>query len=368
MHRSGTSMVTRVLRECGVDLGPDTELLQRAHHNQEGHWENARFIELNDELLAALGGSWHRPPALTPGWEHEPVIEDFVRRARALVREFGLEEPWGWKDPRNSLTIRFWKRVWPELRVVVCVRSPSEAARSLAARDGTSVGAALRLWSTYNRSLLEALRPAERVVTLYDSFFADPEGEVRRLAAALGLRPCGDQLARAAAAVNPFIRNHSDRDGPEVTDAGVRECYERLVAEADPPLEASQAEVSAEARLVAANRLLDESRLNNRELWSQLRARSCELERQAAVIESLRRSRDVEGEELEWRRQVDRAREEELEWRRDVDRARERELARNAEEIARLQNMLTELQATRLWRWGSRYWRLKDRAKGLLRR
>jgi len=66
MHRSGTSMVARLLRDCGLYLGPEEELGFDVR-NGEPHWENVRFVELNDEILNRLGGSWHNPPKFRAG-------------------------------------------------------------------------------------------------------------------------------------------------------------------------------------------------------------------------------------------------------------------------------------------------------------
>ena len=57
MHRSGTSMVARLLQQCGLDLGPTDQLLPPRPDNPEGFWEHAAFVALNDDILTAAGGS-----------------------------------------------------------------------------------------------------------------------------------------------------------------------------------------------------------------------------------------------------------------------------------------------------------------------
>jgi hypothetical protein len=61
-HRSGTSMVTRLLHRCSLDLGPLSELMPAQADNPEGFWEHLGFVALNDELLSELGGAWDLPP------------------------------------------------------------------------------------------------------------------------------------------------------------------------------------------------------------------------------------------------------------------------------------------------------------------
>ena len=53
MHRSGTSALTRVLSLAGASL--PKRLYNETIGNPTGHWEPARMIEINDEMLAALG-------------------------------------------------------------------------------------------------------------------------------------------------------------------------------------------------------------------------------------------------------------------------------------------------------------------------
>ena len=65
VHGSGTSMVTRLLRSCGLDLGPESDLMPPAPDNPDGFWENLSFVEMNDELLNELGGAWDLPPRST---------------------------------------------------------------------------------------------------------------------------------------------------------------------------------------------------------------------------------------------------------------------------------------------------------------
>ena len=56
MHRSGTSLLTRVLDISGCDL-PAT-LVEAHPTNDLGHWEPRKIVFLNDEILASAGSSW----------------------------------------------------------------------------------------------------------------------------------------------------------------------------------------------------------------------------------------------------------------------------------------------------------------------
>ena len=236
MHRSGTSMVARLLNLCGLYLGEPNELPGPLGDNLEGHWENTLFRSLNDRLLAHLGGAWDLPPALASGWEESPDLRWAHEEARHLVERFGAHGPWGWKDPRNSLTLPFWRSVLPDLKVVICLRNPLEVAESLRRRGSFSQAFALHLWLTYNQRALSGVPPRERVVTEYGAYFLDPEGELRRVLGLLGLTVPDGLVEGACTAVHSSLRHNHAVTVPSAEGAApaVVECYEQMLAEAGP--------------------------------------------------------------------------------------------------------------------------------------
>src|SRR5262245_50531861 len=100
MHRSGTSMVTRLLNLCGLNLGPAEHLMESSPDNPEGFWESLPFVRINEELLHSLGGEWDRPPEEMRDWAAAVELAAYRERAANLPAELSLKEPWGWKDPR----------------------------------------------------------------------------------------------------------------------------------------------------------------------------------------------------------------------------------------------------------------------------
>ena len=135
MHRSGTSLLSRLLNRCGLYLGPDADILPAEPSNAEGHWENTRFIGINEALLAQSRCAWNFVRPQDDRWELASCYDSARELAAQLVTTFAGREPWGWKDPRNSLTLPFWQRVIPEVKVVICVRNPLDVAQSLQARN-----------------------------------------------------------------------------------------------------------------------------------------------------------------------------------------------------------------------------------------
>ena len=207
MHRSGTSMVAKLLQVCGVCLGPEEELGYDSS-NGEPHYENVRFVALNDKILNRLGGSWDNPPDFRGGWEHAHDVEAFRSQAKKIIRRFHDQHHWGWKDPRNSLTVPFWRGIIPDLRLVICLRNPLEVAHSLRDRGDLIVTPLFLLWLTYYRELLSATPDEQRVVTHYDSYFLDPIAELQRVTNRIGIQVPADVISRACAHISGDLRHH----------------------------------------------------------------------------------------------------------------------------------------------------------------
>ena len=219
MHRSGTSMVTKILRGGGLYLGDEADLMPALPDNADGFWENVRFVEQNDQILESQGGWWDCPPELADGWTDE-VIRENRSELEALLRAFDGRELWGWKDPRSSLTIELWLKLMPELKVVICLRNPLEVALSLRKRNTFSYALSLRLWHAYNQTLLSLVPADRRIVTHYATYFEEPAGEVARVLAFAGIPLTESTIADGVAATSRSLR-HSHLTMQHMVDARV---------------------------------------------------------------------------------------------------------------------------------------------------
>ena len=71
MHRSGTSLVSRILNLLGVYLGAPHDVSNVGADNPKGYWEHHPIALLNDELLARFGGDGMSPRSFR---RHGPTI------------------------------------------------------------------------------------------------------------------------------------------------------------------------------------------------------------------------------------------------------------------------------------------------------
>jgi hypothetical protein len=188
MTRSGTSLTMRTLNLLGVDLGPEGELLPGPDpSNPKGFWEQDKLKRLNNTILRSMGGRVHEPPPLPIGWQGAPALDELKARARDLMQERFAGSPlWGWKDPRNCLTLPFWQELLPEMSYVVCIRNPLDVAASLAKRGGLSIEKSLGLWQRYVASSIAHTAGGDRIFVFFEDFFDDWELQLARLAHFIG--------------------------------------------------------------------------------------------------------------------------------------------------------------------------------------
>ena len=136
MHRSGTSLVTRLLQELGLHIGDEVQ----------GDYEAIFYLNINDWILKKRGGSWDHPERLKP--LTGKLLEECVAFAKKQIASQvfyhyfdpnkTLPNKWGWKDPRNSLNFPVWNEVYPEARYIHVYRNPVDVAESLRQRVGRS--------------------------------------------------------------------------------------------------------------------------------------------------------------------------------------------------------------------------------------
>lgn len=238
MHRSGTSMIAKLLDSCGLYLGPQNDLIPAATDNPDGFWENAHFVAINDSVLKAVGGSWDMPSASHPAkWDEHSEIAALKQRANELIASFNNKEPWGWKDPRSCITLPFWQSLIPNLKVVICLRHPLEVAKSLEQRNHTSEWLGLNLWASYSLRVLSSTAPENRIITHYDAYFQDPVGEIRRVLEFLGIAASDQTISAACAGAAASLRHHRATIQDLLTadvPVDVLKLYSTMIAESGP--------------------------------------------------------------------------------------------------------------------------------------
>jgi len=151
MHRSGTSLLSSILRRMGVNMG--TNFLNEDYWNPYGYWEDKDFLWINKGILENAGGSWRNPPSrdhITGGAKKfskaiRETLDRKMRETNALN--------WGWKDPRTCLTIWEYHERLPDPKYIYIRRSPFNIYASLIKLHGGNHGDWMELHDKYKHSV-----------------------------------------------------------------------------------------------------------------------------------------------------------------------------------------------------------------------
>jgi hypothetical protein len=139
MHRSGTSILTSILKDSGVFMG----------HRLGGNVEALFFQLRNDWLLRRAGGAWDNPLIIKSVWSNPHLRKHAIDVMRRSVASQEFSEftkyfreaaslpngaVWGWKDPRTIFTLELWLEIFPTARLVYISRNGIDVAASLRRR------------------------------------------------------------------------------------------------------------------------------------------------------------------------------------------------------------------------------------------
>jgi hypothetical protein len=219
-HRSGTSMIARLLDQLGLFQGITL---------QDDH-ESTYIVATNEMLMERVNATWDNPLPMRDFLACESAvrmtatalradlisrrIRGFLGKAKSLAE---FDQPWGWKDPRTIFTLPIWLRIFPGAKLVHVIRNGVDVAASLRARerkllaerekkfDGRMArfsfkpvldragykGSArclilqrgFELWKEYRQQAEDVLRGIDnRVFSIrYEDFLTDPAQHLRRL-------------------------------------------------------------------------------------------------------------------------------------------------------------------------------------------
>ncbi len=185
MHRSGTSLLARVVNLCGVPTDAEDQLMKPSRDNERGYWEPQYLAEINDGILDAGGGSWCDPPISEREIRHPS--HDVARRIRECIRPWtATGASWLWKDPRLTVTLPAWLPELPPAVALISVRNPLAIWHSLYKRDRFPRLPTYLLWEIYMRAAVRHTKTLRRLFVPYEELIDDPRRTVEMVATFLG--------------------------------------------------------------------------------------------------------------------------------------------------------------------------------------
>lgn len=190
MHRSGTSTVMNALGCMGVQLGDD--LLPPGKDNPKGFFEDKAINDLNIEMLEVIGQNWFSLSLVTDAQVNRLESLGYLERATKLLHaKMGEYQNFGFKDPRVSKLIKFWKKVFAQMecetKYVLCLRHPLSVANSIFKRNKTPIHKGYLLWLSYNLAIATELQDQSLVAVDYDQLMENPVQQLELLSQQLGL-------------------------------------------------------------------------------------------------------------------------------------------------------------------------------------
>lgn len=231
MHRSGTSVVARLLNLMGLYFGPEGVGLPANIENPHGFWERRDVVALNDRLLASYGASWYDVAPFLARRRENDASNPVAPAVAAKVLDIDASRPWFVKDPRLCLTLPFWRR-WAERAIVVlCWRDPVAVAASLACRSeladiAFSHDDARALWEAYYAEAVASSHGMARIIVRYEDVLADPIAACTELYESLRSFGAERLLLPPAAEVEAFVdrslQRHCSLDGSEAATTEMR--------------------------------------------------------------------------------------------------------------------------------------------------
>ncbi len=182
MHRSGTSMVTRLINLMGAYFGSEAIATKPNDENPKGFWERRDIRKLNDELLFAQDCDWNRVLHYQPEVVDADTQERFIEKATKLLQELDAHDSWVAKEPRLCVTLPLWLPLLRTPVAVIVLRDPLEIASSLKQRNGIPLTAGVALAHYYYRNVILSTHHLDKILVQHRHLISDPVGAVRQLA------------------------------------------------------------------------------------------------------------------------------------------------------------------------------------------
>ena len=253
VQRSGTSMLTGMLRELGLFVGK-----LKIKKGRTTRYEAPFIKRINSWLLRQCGATWDHPESFSLLLENQEVCASAVDFTRHLMksprivsylgwRNFlrsrtldSLDIPWGWKDSRTTFTLPIWLQLFPDAKVIHVYRHGVDVAASLRTKERDFVAArqppwtlganvrevrlsirrmirpdcfnfafslrchslegAFSLWECYMREARRQIEsvPNKAIEIRYETFLFDPAPHLRTLAEFCDLQASDAQIGKIA--------------------------------------------------------------------------------------------------------------------------------------------------------------------------
>lgn len=218
MHRGGTSLTASIFGQLGCSYGG--QLVEADPDNPVGYWEHAEIVTVHDNFLALIRSTWDDPRRISKEAFHSTEASIARKRlASVFERDFGQENFWVLKDPRQCRLLPLWDEILEgagdTIRYLHVLRNPYAVSESLAARDKLSLPHSLLLWLRHNLESERATRGTNRTWISFEDLISDPDRCIRRACERIGIThlPNMSALGTLGGIVEPSLIHHRGFSG-----------------------------------------------------------------------------------------------------------------------------------------------------------
>jgi len=229
-HRSGTSLFTRFLSLCGMDMGK--AIMPPSYDNPTGFWENINIVAAHDNVLDEHGIDWTTAGEFTQKKELIQTIDIEYRLKKIFSNEFEPHTQWLTKDPRAIFFLKTWKKIARELdrqlTLTCLIRNPENLANSLAKRNNFDFDEALYISLTYLQRTLKVCQKFGTLPLVFEAMRAASGEKIAELS--VTICKVDPNLLNAAflASINQLIKRQPLPQAKEYnTEIGIK--YAKLI-------------------------------------------------------------------------------------------------------------------------------------------
>lgn len=217
MHRSGTSMLTRVINLLGISISD--ELVEPGADNVTGFWEDKKIVDIDEKILQSVGSHHLDASFLPTDWYHQAVVRILAKSISDLMTAelSKADHMWMLKDPRIARLLPVYNEILSSLNVkskmVIALRHPMEVAQSLLKRNGIPLEIGMRLWLQYHLECEKNSRHMDRVYVYYPYLLSDWQTQVERISQQLHIEwpETYDSIADSVRDfIQPNLRHHAN--------------------------------------------------------------------------------------------------------------------------------------------------------------
>jgi hypothetical protein len=263
MHRSGTSILSELLDDLGLFVG---------HKKEVETNESFFFRNINKWILKRSSARWDAPKPFRFTLESDKRFNLTVDYVKYIVDSFRVlkytgvfriikyghirrwNKSWGWKDPRNTITLPVWKKVFPNARIINIERHGVDVAKSIVERSkdslrsgirrytskkkymgpiywarlkgggfggsvrGCSLESAFSLWMTYRQFTEKNIKDSDTVYSIkYEDLLRSPESVLQGLTEFCDLSVSSSSISRTADKVDSS-RAYAFREEPKYVE------------------------------------------------------------------------------------------------------------------------------------------------------